>query len=189
MGAFPKFDPVAFLQKPRVHPAKVAKVAKLSASGPSASGTLATLATLAASTPAFRIGGDHDRLKSDPERVAIILADGIPEDWAMAYATLQAMTCPAWIVPEQWRRLVDAGGRCVEKWAPAMARLGWDSREVLAVGPDAQGLDFEAGGLLWALEHGAVVLVTAEGVTVRYQDGGTRLIRRKAGQPPIWQFD
>lgn len=122
----------------------------------------------------------------DVERVAIIAADGVPEEWARALAHLQDLPCPPWIDGRQWQHLVDGGGRMVSKWAASMAKLRWTPREILGV---VEGKDdlFECG-LLYAVEDAEVVAVTADGIGVRYPDGGTRTLRRSNHATASWVY-
>ena len=58
---------------------------------------------------------------------------GVPREWAYAYAILQTLTCPDWIAPDRWQRIVDTARTFVRKWSRAATALRWDAREFMGL--------------------------------------------------------
>jgi hypothetical protein len=57
--------------------------------------------------------------------------------WTEGCAALSTMPAPAGFTPERWRRIVDAAGVFLERWAAEAIRCGWSDLDVFGIDPAA----------------------------------------------------
>lgn len=112
------------------------------------------------------------------ERVAIILANGVPEEWAMGYATLCSMPCPPSVMPRRWEQLVNDGGVFLDRWGKQAAVLGWQALDVFGVHPTMPETIYCCMGLVWLLAGRPVCAITAETARIECGSGVTQTFRR-----------
>jgi hypothetical protein len=115
------------------------------------------------------------------ERAAIIEYEaGVPRAWAEGYAALSMMSPPLAFTPERWRRIVDAAGVFIDRWASKAADSGWSATDVFGCHPVAPDKRFDAMGICMLLDRCDVVGVDADGADLiaRTGDACTRYYRR-----------
>ena len=93
------------------------------------------------------------------------------------FDALHAMPAPSGFTPARWRRIVDAAGSFMDRWADTAIAHGWSDLDVFGCNPDRPDARFDAMGLVLLLdrceiagidEHGAdLVMVT--GAHQRYR--------------------
>src|SRR5258707_9704332 len=65
------------------------------------------------------------------ERAALVESGAnVPRRWAEGYAALSSMPAPIGFSPERWRRIVDATGTFLDRWAADAAKCGWSDLDL-----------------------------------------------------------
>ena len=65
------------------------------------------------------------------ERAAIVEEGaGVPREWAEGFAVMCSIPAPTGFSPERWRRIVDAVGVFIDKWAARAIACGWSDLDV-----------------------------------------------------------
>ena len=112
------------------------------------------------------------------ERAAIIeYGAGVPRAWAEGYAALTAMPSPTGFSSERWRRIVDAAGVFLDRWAAEAIACGWSDLDVFGCDAAAPDKRFDCMGLAVLLDRWEVSgideagadLVTETGAPLRYR--------------------
>ena len=126
------------------------------------------------------------------ERGADVEYDGnIPRSWAEGYAALSTMPTPAGFMPDRWRRIVDAAGFFIDRWAVHAAECGWTALDVFGchnTRPDAR---FDCWGLLLLLDRNKVAAIDEKGADLLTANGThLRFYRRPipAGTVTLWDL-
>src|SRR5690348_13942372 len=85
----------------------------------------------------------------DPDERAALIEIGadIPRAWAEGYAALCTMKPPAGFWPDHWRRVIDAAGAFLDRWAGEAARCGWSALDVFGCDAGAPTARFDCMGL------------------------------------------
>jgi hypothetical protein len=126
------------------------------------------------------------------EPAAIIEYNGnIPRAWAEGFAALCAMPAPTGFSVERWRRIIDAAGTFLDKWAARAIECGWSDLDVFGCDPDRPDARFDCMGLVLLLDRCEVAgidrdgadLVTVTGARQRY-----RLRPMPPGTVSLWQL-
>ena len=116
------------------------------------------------------------------EHAVIAEGAGVPTRWAEGFAVLSAMPPPTGFSLARWRRIINAAGIFIDKWAAKAAECGWSDLDVFGVNPDAPGRRFDAMGLVLLLDHCEVVAVDERGADL-VANGGARLRYRRRPVP------
>jgi hypothetical protein len=127
------------------------------------------------------------------ERAAIIeCGAGVPRTWAEGYAALSMMPPPVGFTPERWRRIVDAAGIFIDRWAAKAAGCGWSATDVFGCHPSAPDARFDAMGLVLMLDRAEVVDVDPDGADLMARAGGVRTRYYRRPLPPetisLWEI-
>ena len=115
---------------------------------------------------------DHD------ERAALVESDAnVPRRWAEGFAALSSMPAPTGFSSDRWRRIIDAAGQFLDRWAAGAIKCGWSDLDVFGCNPDRPDARFDAMGLVLLLDRcevasidgGGADLITATGEHQRYR--------------------
>jgi hypothetical protein len=88
-----------------------------------------------------------EQLDDLDERAAIIeFGANVPRRWAEGFAALCAMSPPTGFSAERWRRIVDAAGSFIDKWAARAIECGWTDLDVFGCNPDRPTARFRLHG-------------------------------------------
>lgn len=174
MAEFKKFDPYEALRTMGRAP-NVAKAAKAAAS-------LAALGGLGA--PPRRALGEQSTEESvldmwgeaEEERAAIVEHEGdLPRAWAEAFARLDCAALPIGFTLERWHRfLSDCGSFLDSGWAARAHQLGWSPKELFGCDRRRPFLDLAKSGLLWQVDGGRIILLSASAAIVASTDNTHR---------------
>jgi len=123
--------------KTNMPPATVATVATVPANPPRSVATVASVAGAIANPSS----------PPDPERAALLEADGgVPRAYAEVFASLMA-TCPDGVPEGRWWQAIDDAGRLLDAWGDRAVDLGWTSADLFGRAQrGAHGLVWELGG-------------------------------------------
>ena len=165
-AAFTKFDPSAFL-KSEVRggtPAKPAKVAKAPLEQEAKRNSiLASLAALA--------GGLAKTQNIEPA----------PGAWAEGFTRLDPNKPPSDVAPKRWLRFVDDCSRFLDGgWAARAAALGWESLELFGCDRQRPFARLDNMGLLWFVNGGTILALTADGAVIETRMGARQSYRRRS---------
>ena len=170
MAEFKKFDPYAVFQGVG-QPPKSSKVAKagLTLGGLGALGGLKTCDSImpeADESPPDLWG------EAEEERAAIVEYDSnLPRAWAEAFARLDCAGPPAGVSQERWRRFVsDCGSFLDSGWADRAHQLGWFPRDLFGCDRRHPFRGLARSGLLWQVDGGQLVLLSANAAIVASSD-------------------
>ncbi len=92
---------------------------------------------------------------------------------------------------ERWRRIVDAAGVFIDRWAARAIECGWSDLDVFGADPDAPDSRFDAMGLTLLLDRFEVVAIDEHGADVVSVTGARQRYRRKPMPPgtvSLWQL-
>ena len=147
-------------RKSELAPAKVAKVAKVPP-------------VVAADHPLW---GD-----TNEERAAIAEYDGgAPRAWAEALARLDPARPPGDVPASRWVQFIDDCGRFLDDgWASSAEALGWRPLDLLGCDRERQFAGVEPAGLLWCLEGGRLVAITADTAVIETSTGHRQTCQRR----------
>jgi hypothetical protein len=194
---FTKFDPRAFLENaPREGAAaKAANPAKVSEAEPEP--TFATFATFAQG-PAQN---ENCHSMSEPwtdvhdERAAIAEHDGgAPRDWAEGLSRLDPARLPADVSPRRWRQFIEDAGRFLDGgWAARAPALGWRALDIFGCDRERPFVRLDRAGLIWLINGGKLIAMTADSATIERQSGARQTYRRVSAEPSCialaWELD
>lgn len=142
------------------------------------------------------IGAGDERSEQAPDPLGVVsdclegraalieFGAGVPRRWAEGYAALSSMSAPTGFSPDRWRRIVDAAGRFIDRWADEAIRCGWCDLDLFGCNPDAPDRRFDAMGLVLLLDRAEVVSIDGHGadLIVNPQVAQQRYRRRP---PPV----
>jgi hypothetical protein len=118
------------------------------------------------------------------ERAAIIEEGaGVPRAWAEGYAALSTMPTPTGFSPERWRRIVDATGTFIDRWATEAIRCGWSDLDIFGVDPAAPDRRFDCMGLTLLLDRCEIVNIDPAGADLVSTTGARQRYRRRPLPP------
>ena len=156
-----------------------------------ASGTTGTTGTTRFEViPAPEVESGPDDDGAFEERAAMVeVGAGVPRAWAEGFARLDLAAPAPGFSPERWRRLVDVGGRFLDRWGARAAALGWSAVDVFGVHLAAASQDHDAMGLVALIGDGEVVAITDVSATIRDRCGHELVYLRRArpGAVALWE--
>ena len=139
-----------------------------------------------------RVAGKSDAAGDLDERAAIIeCGAGVPRAWAEGYAALTAMPAPTGFSPERWRRIVDATGVFLDRWAAEASKCGWSDLDVFGCDAAAPDKRFDCMGLVLLLDRWEVSSVDEAGADLTTETGTLLRYRRRplpVGTVSLWQL-
>ena len=119
------------------------------------------------------------------ERAALIeFGAGVPRRWAEGFAALSSMPSPSAFSSERWRRIVDAAGSFLDRWASEAITCGWSDLDVFGCDRDRPDARFDAMGLLLLLDRARIVSLDSAGADLVVQPGDARQRYRRRPLPP-----
>jgi hypothetical protein len=190
---FTKFDPRAFLEneKRQATAAKAAKPAKVEGER---NATLATLAALAApSTASQNSAAGPEPIPAptnvwsdtEEERAAIVEYDGgASRPWAEALARLNPARLPSKMTLGRWEQFIDDCGRFLDQgWAAQAEGLGWGPLDLFGCDREPALADDDHAGLLWCVEGGKLVMMSAHAAIIETATGQQRTFHRRNNRP------
>ena len=124
----------------------------------------------------------HRRMDANEEGAAIIEHDSrAPRAWAEALARLDLSRPPCDMSPKRWLQFIDDCGRFLDGgWAARADELGWGPLELFGcdrVNPFAR---LDRAGLLWLLNGGKLVALTAATATIETTGRARQTYRRSS---------
>ena len=144
------------------------------------------------------------RARVTPDQPVVIHADdlderaapieegaGVQRSWAEGYAALCAMSPPSGFWPERWRRVVDATGVFLDRWADTAIACGWTDLDVFGCHPDRPAARFDCMGLVLLLDLREVVGVDDCGADLVTNTGAKQRFRRRPlprGTVTLWEL-
>jgi hypothetical protein len=151
------------------------KFAKVSQSeGPrdlAAGPTLATLATLAGA-------------EADPSLFTPAPRSGI-EEWQRGVSQLDVQRAHKGVPQACWQKFVANAARFVTgPFAEQAVALGWSGADLFGCDHDRPFARIDQLGLLWLLDSGRLLALTANTATIKKSDGSIRTYRRRARSEP-----
>jgi hypothetical protein len=124
------------------------------------------------------------------ERAAIVEYDAsMPRSWAEGFARLMHGGRPEGIDEAAWRRLIDDGGRFLDRWGIEAHRLGWSALDVFGVRLVERQQGIGSAGLVFLIGGGEVVAIGPDRATVRMHAGTTVTYLRRAAPDAIAIWD
>ena len=114
------------------------------------------------------------------ERAAIIEEGAnVPRRWAEGFAAMASMPAPAGFSPERWRRIVDATGTFLDRWAAKVIACGWSDLDVFGCDAAAPDRRFDCMGLVLLLDSWEVSSVDEAGADLVTETGAPLRYRRR----------
>ena len=114
------------------------------------------------------------------ERAAIVEYDGgAPRVWAEALARLDPSRPPCDMSPKRWLQFIDDCGRFLDGgWGNRAEDLGWGPLELFGCDRVKPFARLDRAGLLWLLNGGKLVALTAVTATIETISGARQTYRR-----------
>ena len=126
------------------------------------------------------------------ERAALVeCGANVPRRWAEGFAALCSMSQPVGFTSERWRRIVDAAGAFLDRWAAEAIACGWSDLDVFGCDPDRPVARFDCMGLLMLLDRCEIVGIDEGGADlVAGPEARLRYRRRPlpAATISLWQL-
>jgi len=94
------------------------------------------------------------------------------------------MSQPVGFTSERWRRIIDATGTFMDRWAAKTAGCGWSDLDVFGVDADRPDARFDAMGLVLLLDRARIVSLDSTGADLVVQPGDARQRFRRRPLPP-----
>jgi hypothetical protein len=111
--------------------------------------------------------------------------------WREAFAGLISTPSPAGFSEERWRRIIDATGVFLHRWAETAIELGWTTLDVFGCADAAPAQRFDCMGLVLLLDRCRIADIDAAGADLVATTNEARLrFRRRAmpkGTVPLWR--
>lgn len=160
---------------PYIHEGALATTATLERS--SCRSHVADVANVATAVSEPNVDGWSD---SEEERAAVIEHDGrAPRVWAEALARLDPARVPRDIMPKRWLCFIDDCGRFLDQgWAARAEDLGWGPLELFGCDRAKPFARIDRAGLLWFVNGGKLVALTAVTATIETTGGARQTYRR-----------
>ena len=119
------------------------------------------------------------------ERAAIVEFDGnSSRAWAEGFARLDPDKPPGDLPPARWCTFIDDIGRFLDSpFCPSAAALGWGPLDLFGCDSDRPFTGVDKAGLLWLLDGGRLIALTADTATIETRTGARQTYRRKPGEP------
>jgi hypothetical protein len=126
------------------------------------------------------------------ERAALIeYGANVPRRWAEGYATLCSMPAPTGFSLERWRRIVDAAGVFLDRWAAKAIACGWSDLDVFGCDATAPDRRFDCMGLTLLLDRWEIADLDESGADLATETGTLLRYRRRplpAHTISLWQL-
>ena len=121
--------------------------------------------------------------EAEAERAAIVEHDGlIPREWAESFARLDSNRPPRGVPAQRWLRFVNDVGLFLDSPLCAVAvALQWGPYDLFGCDRDRPFARIDHLGLLWLLNGGQVLVLTADTATIKTLNGSILTYRRRAG--------
>jgi hypothetical protein len=116
---------------------------------------------------------------------------GAPRSWLEGYAAMLAMAMPSGFSPERWKRIVDATGSFLDRWADPAIACGWSTLDAFGVDADRPDARFDCMGLVLLLDRCGIVAVDEAGADLVTTSGARQRFRRRPlplGTVPLWRL-
>ena len=119
--------------------------------------------------------------ETEEERAAITEYDGgAPRPWAEALARLDPARVPPNICQERWTQFIDDCGRFLDQgWAIRANGLGWGPLDLFGCDRERPPLDDDHAGLLWRVERGKLVMMSAYSAIIETVTGQEKTFHRR----------
>ncbi len=126
------------------------------------------------------------------ERAGIVEGGvGVPRRWAEGFAALRSMPAPTGFAPERWRRIIDATGIFIDRWAERAAECGWSNLDVFGADPDRPDARFDCMGLVLLLDRREIAGIDEQGADLVTVTGTRQRFRRRvmpAATVSLWEL-
>ena len=126
------------------------------------------------------------------EQRAAIVEDGagMPRRWAEGYAALCSMVAPPGFSRERWRRIVDAAGNFLDRWAAKAIECDWSDLDLFGCDPTRPDARFDCMGLLLLLDRWEIMGIDEGGADLVIQGEPQRYRRRPlpANTISLWEL-
>jgi hypothetical protein len=135
-----------------------------------------------ASTGGFGLAASSST-DDEEERAAIVQFDGsILRAWADGFVRLHPDLPPLGVPAWRWLRFVNDVGRFLDSpFCASAAALGWGPHDLFGCDHDRPFARIDHLGLLWLLDGGRVLALTANTATIETSNGSILTYRRRAG--------
>ena len=134
---------------------------------------------------------DTDAADSFEERAALVeYGAGVPREWAEGFARLNFAHPPMGFTPARWERVIDDGGRFLDRWAHVAAEAGWTALDVFGVHPTKPADRYDAMGLVPLIGGGEVTGVQPDRAVIRTPSGNCLIYYLRREHPEavaIWE--
>jgi hypothetical protein len=122
----------------------------------------------------------------EEERTGIVQFDGnIPRTWAEGFARLHPDRPLRGVPTRRWLRFVDDVGLFLDSpFCATAAALGWGPYDLFGCDCDRPFARIDHLGLLWLLDGGRIMALTAHTATIKTSDGSIQTYRRRARNEP-----
>jgi hypothetical protein len=123
---------------------------------------------------------------AEEDRAAIAQFDGkIPRAWAEGFVRLHPDRPPGDVPPPRWLRFVDDVGLFLDSpFCAAAVALGWGPYDLFGCDRERPFARIDDLGLLWLLDGGRLLALTANTATIKTSNGSILTYRRRAGNEP-----
>ena len=131
---------------------------------------------------------------TEEERAAIVEYDGgAPRPWAEALARLDPARVPPNISQERWAQFIDDCGRFLDqRWTIHANGLGWGPLDLFGCDRERSPMDDDHAGLLWRVEGGKLVIMSAYSAIIETANRQQRVFHRRNNRPgelaPAWEL-
>lgn len=124
------------------------------------------------------------------ERVTLLAANGMSEDWIAGLAQLLAAGPPPGVSLHRWRQWQSAADRFLGRWGRTAHGLGWTTLNVFGVSQAAPDARHDLKGIVAAMEDHDVVALTATDAVLDVRGQRLRFTRRppEPGQVALWDL-
>jgi hypothetical protein len=122
---------------------------------------------------------------AEEERAAIAEYDGgAPRPWAEALARLDPGKVPLTLSQQRWVQFIDDCGRFLDQgWATHADGLGWGPLDLFGCDRERPPADDDHAGLLWHVEGGKLVIMSAYSAIIETATGQQRVFQRRNNRP------
>jgi hypothetical protein len=122
---------------------------------------------------------------AEEERAAIVEYDsGISRPWAEALARLDPARVPQNVSVERWIKFIDDCGRFLDKGRATQAEgLGWRPLDLFGCDRERPPADDDHAGLLWHVEGGEIIMMSAYSAVIETATGRQKLFHRRNNRP------
>jgi hypothetical protein len=129
-------------------------------------------------------GVARDWSDTEEERASIVEYDGgIPRAWAEGFARLHPDRSPGDVPATRWVQFInDVGGFLDGPFCVGATALGWGPLDLFGSDRARPFAHVDKAGLLWMINGGRLIALTAQTATIERRAGIRHTYRRKPGQ-------